>query len=162
MPKDEIKLKDIARQVVVDATATKQFKQSRDPWQGRGNSTARPAINSKEDSMLDSIDTIRMMQKHQAAIEKLSSREWTVEQFFNGVGPDIALELLKAAYLADSSKVRLDAIKDFLDRAGYTKVQKVAVANLDPNAPKEQLRAIAEGLIKKNANDVELVDDDDE
>lgn len=152
--------KTAAKQVITDATATKQFKQSRDPWQGRGNKQEAKATNTIEDRMLDNIDNMTMLRKFGPILEKLSNKDWTVEQFFNGTAPDVAAELLKLAMTDGSSKVRLEAIKDLLDRAGYAKVQKVAVANLDPNAPKEQLRAIAEGLMKKNVNDIEFIDDD--
>lgn len=116
--------------------------------------------NEKEDALIEAIDMRRTLIKHADWIEKVRTGQVDVPQFLNGLAPDVAVNLLDLALNGSSDKVRLAAIQDMLDRAGYSKVQKVAAAVVDANAPREQLIAMIAGLSSKT-KEIEIVDDTD-
>lgn len=119
------------------------------------------STNTKEDAIVDAIDQKRFLEKHADWIVKLQEGKIDVSQFLSVLSPDIAIKLAEMAFGADSEKIRLEAQRDWLDRAGFVKVQKVAVANINPNEPKEQLVSLIEGLNKKQKDPViEIVEDD--
>lgn len=117
--------------------------------------------NEKEDAIIEAIDMRRTLTKHADWIEKLRAGHVDVPQFLNGMAPDVAVNLLDLALNGSSDKIKLAAIQDMLDRAGYSKVTKVAAAVVDPNAPREQLVAMIAGLSSKT-KEIEIVDDDDQ
>lgn len=126
----------------------------------RGNSFY--SRNSIEDRMVDAIDQKRFLTKYADWIEKLQNGEVDVATFIHGVSPDAAIKLVGLAMGHDSTdKIKLAALQDLLDRAGFGKVQKLAVANVDPSQPKAQLQAMLEGLARKTKA-IEIVDDDDQ
>lgn len=116
------------------------------------------ATNAKEDALINAIDNRDFLLKHAKWIEKLQNGQIGVDQFLSQLAPEVALALAKEAFGADSAKIRVEAQKDLLDRAGFGKVQKHAIAAIDPNAPKEELIALIEGLNKKTKT-IEIVDD---
>jgi hypothetical protein len=124
---------------------------------GKGHSWSQ-GVNRKEEAIIDALDQKNFLLKHANWIEQLQDGRINVEGFLGALAPDVAIKLAELAFGGESDKVRLDAIKDFLDRAGFSKVNKHAVAAIDPNAPKEQLISLIEGLGKKN-QDIEFVDD---
>lgn len=117
--------------------------------------------NSVEDRMADLIDNKDYFLKYQEQLLKLTSGKMDVAQFIKGLAPDVAIQLTKLALASDNEKIRLEAARDLLDRSGYGKVDKVAVATVDPSVPKEQLIAMINGLGKKTKT-VEIVDEDNE
>jgi len=123
-----------------------------------GKDHSYQSTNHKEDSMIEALDQARAIKKHGEWIAKLREGKIGVEQFLGALSPDVAVQLL--AHTMDANpKISLEAVKDFLDRAGYAKVQKLAVGNIDPSAPREQLLSIIEGLSRKG-KEIEIVDDE--
>jgi hypothetical protein len=145
-----------ARRLLAEAPLPKGGKHSK--IQHRTRDSGLYNTNYKEDAMVDAIDQKRLIEKYAATLEKLASKELSVDQFFQQCSPSIAGELL-AMIFSESGKTKLEAIKDFLDRAGYSKVNKHAVATLDPNLPKQQLISIIEGL--QNSAEMKILEDVD-
>lgn len=116
--------------------------------------------NHKENAMLDAIDQKRVIERYVDAIEKMQQGKLSPEQFMGKLAPDVLLQLLQIAVADPSSKMRLDAAKDFLDRAGLSAVKKMTlgVGQIDPNAPRAQLEAQIEGLARKTRA-IEIEDD---
>lgn len=114
--------------------------------------------NSKEDALLDAIDQKNSIKKFLEFQDKVRSGLIDPSQLMSGMAPEMAVELLKLAFDGETEKIRLEAIKDVLDRSGYTKVQKLALAQLDASQPKAQLLAFIEGLSKKSGI-IEIEDD---
>jgi len=119
---------------------------------------ANLSSNAKENALIDAIDQKNSIQKFLEFQEKVKSGLIDPGQLMSGMAPEMAIELLKLAFDGETEKIRLEAIKDVLDRAGYTKVQKVALAQLDASQPKAQLLAFIEGLSKKSGI-IEIEDD---
>lgn len=102
-----------------------------------------------EDRMLELLDHKDFLIRYATMIESLTTGKLDAMQFMKGVAPDMALRLVAIATSGETEKSRLAAIQDILDRSGYSKVEKHAIATVDPNVPKEQLMAMLEGLAKK-------------
>lgn len=117
--------------------------------------------NDSEDYLVESYDLKETMKIAQKWIKDMDEGRLDPQSFLQNVSPLAAVKLLALARSGNSEKVQLAAVQDLLDRAGYSKVQKVAMASVDPNAPKEQLISIIEGLNKKNRV-IEIEDDDEE
>lgn len=124
-----------------------------------GNKKQPDYRNSKEDSIIDAIDMRHTITKYTDWIERLRTGKIDVGQFFTSVSPDVAIQLLHTALDGESEKTRLAAITDLLDRAGHGKVNKHAIASVDPNQPKEQLLSLIMGLNKKSGT-IEIEEDD--
>lgn len=123
--------------------------------------TTHHNVNSYEDMMITAMDHKSTIIRYAKWLERLQRGAVDVNTFMNKVSPDLVIELLNIATGSTDKKVKLDAIKDFLDRAGYAKVNKVAIAgSIDSNASKEELVNTILGLAPK-AN-IEIVDDDKE
>lgn len=115
--------------------------------------------NGREDMMLSWIDQKRDVEKLIKLVESLQSGKQDVVGALQGLAPMALIEL--ASILTDpkeSSKVKIEAAKDVLDRAGFGKVQKHAVAAVDASTPREAILALISGKSKE----IEIVDDDDD
>jgi hypothetical protein len=129
--------------------------------QDKVNNARAENFNHVEDTMVKLLDHKSILFKHAKWLEKLEKGRIDVGGFMGKVSPTLVVELLKIATGGDSEKVRLEAIKDFLDRAGYSKVNKVAIAgSIDSSATKEELINTILGLSGKA--DIEIVDDETE
>jgi hypothetical protein len=126
---------------------------------GRGKTRPGARIDStavsreRLDFLIDHKDFLLKYQDH---IEKLMSGKIDVPQFLKIISPDMMVRLGQLALTAKNEKTKLTAMQDILDRAGYSKVEKHAIANIDPSIPQEQLIAMLEGIGKKTGTiDVE-------
>lgn len=118
--------------------------------------------NSAEDALIEAIDQRDFLTKHAEWVTKLQEGKLDVQSALQDLSPDMVIQLAFMAFSKDvSSKTRLTAIQDWLDRAGYSKVQKIAAAMVDPNAPKEQLISLIASLGKKNKV-IEVTDEEDQ
>lgn len=130
------------------------------PSTGRRNGrNFDPYQGDIEESLVSAIDDLEIIKKYQSLYDALSKDEIDPHAFLQGVSKDVAVKLVATALKGSSEKIRLEAQKDILDRAGYGKVQKIAVAQVDPKQPKEQLISLIAGLAHKTGA---LVIDDDE
>jgi hypothetical protein len=116
--------------------------------------------NHKEDAIIGAIDMKKTLSKHADWVEKLRAGQIDVSQFLSALSPDVAIELVDIALAGESEKNRLAAMQDILDRAGHGKINKHAIASVDPNQPKEQLISLIMGLNKKSKA-IEIEEDDD-
>lgn len=115
--------------------------------------------NEKEDAIIDAIDQRDVIMKHASWISKLREGKIDVNQFFGSVAPDVAVELLNLA-VNGSEKARLAAVTDLLDRAGFSKVQKHALATVDASQSKEALLSLLLGSSKELKEEgIEVIDD---
>ena len=117
--------------------------------------------NNKEDMMLELIDQKRNLEKIVKMVETLENGKQDVMGALQDMSPQMLIELASMAFnQKESSKVRLEAVKDWLDRAGFGKVNKHAIAPVDASTPRDAILALITG--KSKGADVEIVDDDTE
>lgn len=153
--------KKIWQQVIASPPSDKKHPQKQDVVSAGRAARSKDVMSqlpSKEDALITAIDNRKMIAKYADLIEKLESNDLPVEAFLAKVSPGMALKLLQLAESADSEKVQFEAVREILALAGHTKIQKVAIANVDPNADKRQLKSLVEGLAGK-LEDIEIVDD---
>lgn len=109
--------------------------------------------------VIDNAHSLLQMKSH---IEKLSKTR-DVQGFIQDVSPEAVVELAALAMSSDNEKVKMDALRDLLDRAGFGKVQKHAVARVDAKDSKEAIIAHIMGAKKAlEKNGIEIVDEEDE
>lgn len=115
--------------------------------------------NSKEDAIIGAIDLKRNIERYTKAVEDLRSGKKDVPQVIGEFSPD-ALFTLVEILSQGSEKAKLAAAQDLLDRAGYSKVQKHALATVDANQSKEALLSLLMGANKDLAAEgIEIEDD---
>jgi hypothetical protein len=126
----------------------------------REGSGRRKSVNHKEDSMLDAIDLRRDLAKLVPIFEKLDTGAYDIGQALSSLSGPALKQLTMLAFAGESEKTVLEATKHVLGLAGFTPVQKHAVASFDANTSKEQLLSIIAGS-KKDLEDegIEIVDD---
>lgn len=107
------------------------------------------AIERHENHISELVDAKDFYFKKMELISKLQGGKIGVSEFLKELSPDMAIKQAEIALTSDNEKNRLAAITDWLDRAGFSKVEKHAIASIDPNVPKEQLIAMLSGLSKK-------------
>jgi len=109
--------------------------------------------------LLDNSSILKRIQKN---IEKLTKSK-DVRGFFQDISPDLALQMAVLAMGSDNDKIKLEALKDLLDRSGHTKVTRHAVARFSATDSKEAIIANIMGN-KKDLEKVgiEIVDDDED
>jgi len=149
-----------AQHIIATLPATKKTPQKQDIASSRLGGKPRENMlhQDKEQAIVDAIDSKRLIERHADLIFKLENDGLPIEKFLNEVSPRMMHMLFQLAECAESEKVKFEAIREILALAGYSKVQKVAIANVDPNADKRQLKSLVEGLAGK-LEDVEIVDD---
>lgn len=112
--------------------------------------------------MLEMIDNKRALEKLVDWVDKLQNNKTDVSNFFGGLAPEAAVELAGLMFSSKvNDKIKLEAVKDFLDRAGYSKVQKHAVAAVDTDTSKEAILSLIAGKSGK-IPDIEIVDDSED
>lgn len=117
--------------------------------------------NHKEDAIAEAIDMKKTLITHADWITRLREGKIDTSQFIASMSPEVAVKLVDVAFNGESEKNRLAAMQDILDRAGHGKVNKHAIANVDPSQPKEQLLSLIMGLNKKSKA-IEIEDDDED
>lgn len=117
--------------------------------------------NHQEDLMAAAIDHKNTLLKLQKQLERLSKTS-DVKGFIEDIAPETVLELALLAHdPKTASKIRLAAIQDILDRAGYNKVTKHAVARIDASESKEAIIASIKGAKKElKGVGIEITDED--
>lgn len=115
--------------------------------------------NSREDMMLSWIDQKRDVEKLVKLVESLQGGKQDVMGALSDLAPAMLIELASIATdPKENSKVRLAAVTDWLDRAGFGKVNKHVVAPIDSSTPREAILA----LISGKDQEIEIVDDADD
>lgn len=129
---------------------------------GGGADDSYHSVNHIEDNIAAAIDNKNTLLKIAGQLDKLV-RTRDVKGFIEDVAPETVVELVTIAHDARTpAKVRLQAIQDLLDRAGYGKVTKHAVARLDANASKDEIISAIYGTKKELKQvGIEIVDDDE-
>lgn len=116
--------------------------------------------NSKEQSVVEAFDKRRTMKRYADLITRLMDGKIDVPSALQGASADAFVQILALMTDGDNDKIRLEAARDLLDRAGFTKTQKVAVAGaIDTGAAKEELIATILGLSNKT-KELEIIEDD--
>jgi len=120
------------------------------------------STNYKEDAMIEAIDHLDELKKVAKVIEDLRNSKTDVQNFFQGVAPEAAIELVKImADTSNQAKIRLEAAKDLLNRAGYAPVNKHAVASFDSDTPREAIMSYIQGA-QKDIPELEIIEDDED
>ncbi len=119
--------------------------------------------NISEDSMIEAIDNKNTLIKLAKQIERLKSTK-DVQGFIQDIAPHLALETVTMMLDPGTpSKVRAELLKDMLDRAGYGKVTKHAVARFDADTSKDAIISAIMGSKKDLGKaGIEIVDDDED
>lgn len=155
--------KKLATKIVLSKVQKKDSEIGLARGEGRGSKRSFAAtynVNSKEDAMVNAIDNRQVLSKYADWITALREGKTDVPGFLDKMSPDLMIELMTIA-MTGKDKIKLEAIRDMLDRAGYGKVNKVAVAGtLDAKASKEELLSTILGLGKKTGT-IDVVDDDE-
>ena len=152
-----------ARKLVLSQEQKKDNKgvSSLSRGEGRGSKRSYAATsnhNFKEDIVASVIDNKKILVKYAEWFEALREGKTDVAGFLEKVSPDILVEMMTLA-ITGADKIKLEACRDILDRAGYSKINKVAVAGtLDAKASKEELLSTILGLGKKTGT-IEVIDD---
>lgn len=115
--------------------------------------------NSYEDRMIEAMDNKKQILKFMQMVESLEENKLDVQSFFQGMAPQVAKELMFTALSEKTSeKGKIAAMQDVLDRAGYGKITKHAVASVDASTSRETILALIAGKAGKIPG-VEIVDD---
>jgi hypothetical protein len=115
--------------------------------------------NGREDMMLSWIDQKRDVEKLIKLVESLQSGKQDVMGALQDLAPEMLIELASIATdPKEASKIRLAAVTDWLDRAGFGKVNKHAIGPIDANTPRQAIMALIAGKSKE----IEIVDDEDD
>jgi hypothetical protein len=130
---------------------------------GGGGDDSYHSKNHIEDNLAVAIDNKNTLLKLQRQLERLQKTA-DVKGFIEDIAPDTVVQLAMIAHDANTSeKVRLAAIQDILDRAGYNKVTKTAVARIDASESKEAIIASIYGAKKElKAVGLEITDEDED
>lgn len=116
--------------------------------------------NTKEDAIIEALDQRMHIEKLVDLAEKLDKRQLDPSQALTQMSPMMVIELLKLALAGQSENTRFNAVLEWLDRAGYTKVQKHAIATVDASQPKEALLSLIMGAKKElEKQGIQVVDD---
>lgn len=140
-------------------------RKMRDRHRQKDGDLGLQADNPAEDPLaeaLDNVDAVREWVSHVKELKRrLRGRKIDVTSFFQECGSFAGNELLRMAITSKDAKIRLDALKELLDRGGNSKVTKVAIAttNIDRGAAKEELISTIRGLASK-VKDLEIIDTD--
>jgi len=111
-------------------------------------------IVKNEDEVLDSIDLSRAKAKMlDQLFPKLAEyyEKADVDQFFNDISNVAAFEELNLLLNSRSEKVKLEAIKDILDRSGFAPVKKSAQVRADvkvDSLKEKELDSLIRGLLE--------------
>lgn len=157
--------KKTARKIMANADAGKKpggrGKRTVAEQKYGSNHSWSQGVNRKEESIVNALDSKRMLEKYAPLLEKLADQKVGVDQFLQDVSPALVAQLLNVAMTDFDGRNRLSALKDLLDRAGYgaTKRVSVGIGVIDPNAPRAQLEAQVLGLASKTRA-LEIEEDD--
>lgn len=120
------------------------------------------SVNTISDSMASVIDHKDFLYESRRHVERLA-KTGDVHAFLQDMAPSFALELAMIAKTSGSEKIKLEAIRDLMDRAGYTKVTKHAVARFDASESKDAIISSIRGAEKELSKlGIEIVDEDHE
>lgn len=127
---------------------------------GGGRDDGYHSKNNIEDNIaaaMDNKNTLLALSEQLQRLEKTKD----VQAFIQDIAADTAVDLAMLAKNGESEKVRLEAIRDILDRAGYGKVTKHAVARIDATQSKDTIISTILGAKKdlKKAG-IEIIDED--
>lgn len=125
------------------------------------NSNYKNDAMKTQDTMAKYLDQKDSILKYKDLIERMEEGKMGIAQALDKLSPSMLLKILELT-LNGSDKVKLEAAKDLLDRAGYTKVNKVALRGaIDTNASKEELISTILGMNDKTKA-IEIVDDEED
>lgn len=120
------------------------------------------SVNSISDAMVTAIDNRETLGRHERHIQRLQ-KTGDVHAFFQDIAPSLALEMMMIATNSESEKLKVEALRDLMDRAGYGKVTKHAVARFDASESKDAIISSILGAKKDLGKmGIEIVDEDNE
>jgi hypothetical protein len=100
----------------------------------RGRSYEPPADSKarsaslQEDRLIQLIEAKGTIKRYMAVTDKIADGTLGVPDFFKKAALDAAIVLADIMLYGENDKVKLEAARDILDRAGHGKTQKVAVS----------------------------------
>lgn len=99
-------------------------------WQGDTAPTkdARRTGRSREDRLISLIEAKDTILRYESLVKKIADGAKGIPDFFKAAALDAAIVTTDIMLTGENDKVRLEAAKDVLDRAGHGKTQKVSVS----------------------------------
>lgn len=119
--------------------------------------------NHIEDRIATALDHHKELKKYADLLERLEKTR-DVQGFIQDIAPEVAASmLLMMANPSTPAKVKVEMMKDMLDRAGFGKVTKHAVARFDASTSKDAIISSILGS-KKDLGKVgiEITDDEED
>lgn len=122
-----------------------------------------PIKKESQDHIAYAIDNIAVLNKFKRQVERLCKTN-DVQAFIQDLAPQMAIEVVTMISDPDlPAKVKADLLKDFMDRAGYGKVTKHAVARFNASDSKDAIISSILGAKKDLGKmGIEIVDETDE
>lgn len=101
------------------------FRGGQGPVQEKGSKEKASDQEAHLLRLIDQADAIRRYGKHMVQMNKGTMQ---VPGFFRAVAHDAAMVMAQLMISGDSDKIKLEAAKDILDRAGHNKTTKMSIA----------------------------------
>lgn len=96
----------------------------------RTRSQSHSTADMQTERMLDAVDQLDTIKRYEALCQKIGEGTLDVPGFIKSISHDAAMKIATLMLTAEQEKVQLEAAKDILDRAGYNKTNKFAVASV--------------------------------
>lgn len=127
----------------------------------RGAAIAALRADEVEDQIISAIDFQNSFNQALPILKKLHDKKISIKKAMELAGPLAVGEFFKLALgTATSERVKADLLKHMLAIAGVQPSQRIEVARVDADTPREALIAIIEGAAKEVKDlGVELVED---
>jgi hypothetical protein len=90
--------------------------------------SAKGNASRQEDRLIQLIEAKGTIERYETLLKKISDGSKGVPDFFKAATIDALVVTADIMLYGDSDKVRLEASKDILDRAGHNKTQKVSLS----------------------------------
>ncbi len=95
-------------------------------YQGKGDSKRN--AEAQEDRLIALIEAKGTIERYEQHLKKMQKGTLDVTGFMKAASIDASIQMADLMFYGDTDKVRLEAAKEILDRAGYGKTQKVSVS----------------------------------
>jgi len=94
----------------------------------QGSGSKADGASRQEDRLIALIEAKGTIERYEKHLKRMQKGTLDVTGFMKMAALDASIQLADLMFYGDSDKVRLEAAKEILDRAGYGKTQKVSVS----------------------------------
>lgn len=117
---------------------------------GRQSAVKGRSTSAKENALIEAIDNADLLIRYADQIEKLNKGKMDAREFLDELSAPALVTLLWALNNTNTPKDKAAIAQDILDRAGHSKINKVAMGtkSFDRNSSKEELIASLLGMAR--------------